>query len=112
MVVYSSGSFGQHILSTNTKAHFFEVVKWIDLDYHPLNIGGNHVQPISAVSNSDFDHLIIATINPTNHDEIKEELKLMGIDENKIVEINTNMGDIKQILMDLGFNDRFEFQKN
>lgn len=112
VVVYSSGSFGQHILSTNTKANFFEVVKWIDLDYHPLSIGRNHVRPISAVSNSDFDHLIIATINPTNHDEIKEELGLMGIDENKIVEINTNIADIKQVLMDLGFNDQFEFQKN
>ncbi|MBO0323569.1 glycosyltransferase [Muricauda sp. CAU 1633] len=112
VVVYSSGSFGQHILSTNTKANFFEVDKWIDLDFHPLSIGGNHVQPISAANNNDFDHLIIATINPTNHDEIQEELELMGIDANKIVEINTNIEDIKKLLMDLGFNDQFEYQKN
>lgn len=111
VVVYSSGSFGQHILSTNKKAKFFEVVKWIDLDYHPLHIGSNFVRPISAIKNSEFDALIIATINPTNYDAISSELELMGIEKNKIVKINTDIWKIKQLLIDLGFNEQFEFQK-
>ncbi|NJB70292.1 glycosyltransferase involved in cell wall biosynthesis [Saonia flava] len=110
VVVYSSGSFGQHILSTNAKSNFFEIIKWIDLDYHPLDIDGNHVRPISVVSNNEFDDLIIATINPTNYKAIKEELGLMGIDKSKIVEINTDEKDIKQLLINLGFNDQFEFK--
>ncbi|GMN08308.1 hypothetical protein MTsPCn5_36970 [Croceitalea sp. MTPC5] len=111
VVVYSSGSFGQHILSTNVKANFFEVVRWIDLDHHPLHIGKNYVQPISAASNVDFDYLIIATISPTSHDAIKEELGLMGIDRNKIVEINTNEQEIKKLLTTLKFDDQFKFQE-
>ena len=78
MVVYSSGSFGQHILSTNNKTHFFEIVRWIDLDFHELNVGGNFVRPISTIDNDDFDHVIIATLIPSNYDAIKAELKING----------------------------------
>lgn len=112
VVVYSSGSFGQHILSTNAKTNFFQIIKWIDLDYHPLVIGDNSVEPISAISNDEFEYLIIATINPTTHTTIQEELGLMGIDKQKIVGINTNEQDIKLLLSDLGFNERFEFHKS
>ena len=109
VVVYSSGSFGQHVLSTNNKLGFFEIVQWIDLDYHELNIGGNYVQPISAFDNTAFDHLIIAAINPSNYDAIKEELTLMGIDDKKIVQINTDINQIQQLLTTLKFGDDFKF---
>lgn len=112
VVVYSSGSFGQHILSTNSKNHFFEIIKWIDLDYHELHIGGNFVKPISSFNNAEFDHLIIATINPSYYDWIKEELILMGIDEKKLVKMNTDMKEIGELLVQLGFDADFKFQKN
>jgi hypothetical protein len=110
VVVYSSGSFGQHILSTNTKTNFFNVREWIDIDYHPLSIGGNSVKPISAISNCDFDALIIATINPTNHDAIEQELRLFGIDHDKIVKLNTDINEIRKLLLQLGFDDDFNFE--
>ena len=109
VVVYSSGSFGQHILSTNLKADFFQIVKWIDVDFHDLNIGGNSVEPISSISNNEFDYLIIATINPSTHASIKTELALMGIDENKIVKIDTNEEGITNLLSYLGFNEDFKY---
>ena len=109
VVVYSSGSYGQHILSTNVKAEFFEIVKWIDVDFHDLNIGGNSVQPISSINNADFDFLIIATINPSTYKSIKEELRLMNIDENKIVKINTNEKEISKLLSHLGFDQDFNY---
>ena len=87
-VVYSSGSFGQHILSTNLKTKFFKIIKWIDVDFHDLNIGGTSVQPISSIDNDEFDFLIIATINPSTFESIKMELGLMGIDKNKIIQID------------------------
>ncbi len=112
VVVYSSGSFGQHILSTNLKTRFFEIVKWIDLDFHDLNIGGNFVQPISSVRNSEFDFLIIASINPYFYTSIKTELALMGIAEKKIVKINTNENEINHLLNKLGFDENFIFQES
>ncbi|MEJ1222348.1 glycosyltransferase family 2 protein [Sediminicola sp. 1XM1-17] len=112
VVVYSSGSFGQHILSTNIKSTFFDIIKWIDLDYHKLNIGKNFVKPISSFNNSEFDYLIIATINPTYYDWIKKELILMGADEKKIVKINTDVNKISKLLSQLGFDADFKFQKN
>ncbi len=112
VVVYSSGSFGQHILSTNSKNHFFEITKWIDLDYHELHIGGNYVKPFSAFNNAEFDYLIIATINPSYYDWIKEELILMGMDEKKIVRINTDRKEISKLLNRLGFDTDFKFQNN
>ena len=112
VIVYSSGSFGQHILSTNSKTKFFEVIRWMDLDYHELNVDGNHVRPISAIDNSEFDHVIIATLIPSNYEAIKAELKLMGFDEEKIVKFNTNINEISILLNRLGFDDDFKFQKN
>ena len=112
VVVYSSGSFGQHILSTNLKTHFFQIVKWIDVDFHDLNVEGNSVQPISSINNDEFDFLIIATINPSSFNSIRIELGLMGIDENKIVKIDTDLEKIDELLIDLGFNDNFLYLNN
>lgn len=109
VIVYSSGSFGQHILSTNNKNHFFEIIRWIDLDYHELNVGGNHVRPISSIDNTEFDHVIIATLIPSNYDGIKAELKLMGIDENKIVKFNTDINEISNLMNRLGFDADFNY---
>jgi glycosyltransferase involved in cell wall biosynthesis len=110
VVVYSSGSFGQHILTTNVKANFFEIIKWIDVDYHDLNIGGNSVLPISSITNTEFDFLIIATINPSTHNSIKQELGLMGIDDTKIVKIDTDKKRIDELLKALGFKENFLFK--
>ncbi len=109
VVVYSSGSFGQHILSTNLKANFFQIIKWIDIDFHDLNIGGNSVQPISSINNNDFDFLIIATVNSSNYESIKFELALMGIDEKKIAKINTAEKEINELLSYLGFDEDFNY---
>lgn len=110
VVIYSSGSFGQHILTTNQKRRFFEIVKWIDLDFHKLHVGDIYVKPISAIRNAEFDNLIIAAINPSNYDAIKVELKLMGIDEAKIVKINTDEKEINDLIHQLGFDEEFNYQ--
>ncbi len=112
IVVYSSGSFGQHILSTNVRTGFFEIIKWIDVDFHDLNIGGNSVEPIGSIHEVDFDYLIIATINPSTYESIKIELKLMGINEDKIVKINTSENDISNLLSLLGFSEDFNYDLN
>ncbi len=109
VVVYSSGSFGQHILSTNLKTNFYQIVNWIDLDFHEMGIGNNSVKPISAVKDEEFDYLIIATINPLTYDLIKEELLLMGVDSSKIAIINTNESEIDELFNHLGFNDNFMY---
>jgi hypothetical protein len=109
IVVYSSGSFGQHILSTNLKTNYFKIIKWIDVDYHDLKIGENTVNPISSIYNNEFDYLVIATINPSTHKSLKEELELMGIDQTKIVKINNDEKTIHKLLNDLGFDDDFIF---
>ncbi|WP_405415810.1 glycosyltransferase family 2 protein [Maribacter sp. Asnod1-A12] len=109
VVVYSSGSFGQHILSTNIKNNFFDVVDWIDIDYHELNIGGNFVKPTSSITKSAYDYLIIATINPSYYKDIKKELSLIGVDEKKIIKINTDINEISQLLVQLGFGNDFKF---
>ena len=112
IVVYSSGSFGQHILTTNLKTQFFEIIQWIDVDYHDLTIGGNSVQPISSINNTEFDYLIIATVNPSTFKTIKMELGLMGIDDNKVIQIDTDLKKIIKLLTNLGFDKNFLFQNN
>ncbi|WP_350291617.1 glycosyltransferase family 2 protein [uncultured Croceitalea sp.] len=112
VVIYSSGSFGQHILATNLKSHFFKIVKWIDVDFHDMKIGENVVEPISSIKNDIFDHLIIATINPSIHKSIQQELTLMGINQNKFTKINTDETVIDDLLSHLGFNEDFIYNNN
>ena len=112
VIVYSSGSFGQHILSTNIKNNFFEIIKWIDIDYHELNIGENFVKPISSIANVEYDYLIIATINPSYYNDIKKELSLVGVDQKKIVKINTDITEISKLLLQLGFGADFKFKNH
>lgn len=105
VIVYSSGSFGQHLLSSNYKSNFFQIVKWIDIDFHEMSIGDNFVNPFSSMVNTEFDFFIIATINPSAFKSIKEELVLMGIDSKKVVQINTDENEIRQLFGQLGFNN-------
>lgn len=112
IVVYSSGSFGQHILSTNAKLKFFEIVRWIDIDYHNMTIDDNSVQPIGAINDNEFDFLIIATTNPTNYESIKSTIELVGIDANKIVEISYDESEVRKLLENLGFNSDFSRKSN
>ena len=112
IVVYSSGSFGQHILSTNLKTDYFKIIKWVDVDFHDLKIGDNTVNPISSASNEEFDFLIIATINPSIYRLIKTELELMGIESSKIIKIDTDENRIKNLLTDLGFDNNYLFNKD
>ena len=111
IVVYSSGSFGQHVLSTNLKTNYFDIVHWVDIDYHDLTIGDNSVEPISSINNQEFDYLIIATINPSTHRMIEKELKLFGISTDKIIKIETNEIAINQLFNDLGFDENFVFNE-
>ncbi|WP_370390906.1 glycosyltransferase family 2 protein [uncultured Winogradskyella sp.] len=112
IVVYSSGSFGQHILSTNLKTNYFKIVKWVDVDFHDLRIGDSSVQPISSVNEEDFDYLIIATINPSTYQLIKNELLLMGIHDDHIAKFKTNETEISNLLNLMGFDKDFLFHKN
>ncbi|MCA0133102.1 glycosyltransferase family 2 protein [Winogradskyella alexanderae] len=112
IVVYSSGSFGQHILSTNLKTNYFKIVKWVDVDFHDLKIGNAMVQPISSVNEDDFDYLIIATINPSTHRLIKSELLLMGIHDDHIAEFKTDEKEISQLIKKMGFDENFLYKQN
>lgn len=112
VIVYSSGSFGQHILTTNKKNRFFNIVRWIDLDYHELHVDEIYVSPISAFEDDAFDYLIIATINPSSYQAIKRELSLMGVDRERIVRINTDEQQVSSLLSELGFDQDFKFQGN
>ena len=107
VVVYSSGSFGQHILSTNAKLKFFQIVRWIDIDFHSMTIDNNSVEPIGAINNNEFDYLIIATTNPTYYEQIRSNLVLVGITANKIVQINHEEDEVFKLLDSLGFNSDF-----
>ncbi|SHG36498.1 glycosyltransferase family 2 protein [Flagellimonas flava] len=112
IVVYSSGSFGQHILSTNARLKFFQIVRWIDIDFHSMTIDGNSVQPIGAIDNNEFDFLIIGTTNPTYYEQIKSNLELVGINANKIVQIGHDETEVLKLLDNLGFNSDFSRNLN
>ncbi len=109
VAVYSSGSFGQHLLNNNLKNNFFDIVGWVDIDYHQLQIGKNIVEPISSLANLKFEAIIIATINPKVWKNITEELLLFGISEQKISKLKTELTEIKLLLSQLNFDTSYRY---
>lgn len=109
VAVYSSGSFGQHLLNNNLKNDFFDIVAWVDIDYHNLQIGNNKVGPIGSLLQKNFDHVIIATIHPKAWQNITEELVLFGISPKKIATIKTDFVEIKDLLKALNFDETFTY---
>lgn len=104
IIVYSSGSFGQHLLTANKNLKFFDIIGWLDIDFHTIKIDGKKVAPISSVMNMEFDYLIIATVNPIIYKNISSVLQQFGVNRNKICQIKHDNNTIEYLFSTLKFH--------
>jgi hypothetical protein len=111
-VVYSSGSFGQRLVKFNKCHEIFTLQKWVDFDYEESRKIGLDVDAIYSVADIDFDSIIIASIDNNFQEWLLREFKLLGINIEKVRDINTDINFIENYLSVIGFTKDFKYNKN
>lgn len=84
IAVYGAGAFGRVIKAFWEHLPGCGVAGWSDLHYEAYQKQGMDVVCIDRLHQTDFDFLVIAILNETLAEKIKEDLVAIGIPEEKI----------------------------
>ena len=83
VVLYGAGNIGKNYYAQMLKSEELPVI-WVDKQYQKY-IRYFHVEPVERLTETEFDYLIIAVLNPDVAAAIKTDLIKMGISEEKIL---------------------------
>ena len=104
IVIYSSGSFGQHLISSIQKLNFYNIISWLDEDHVESQIFGLEVNSIDHILKIDFDLVLIASIDEKYTNSAVSKLKNLGISKDKISCFKFNLIQIEKAIIDIGFD--------
>jgi glycosyltransferase involved in cell wall biosynthesis len=111
-LVYSSGSFGQRLISFNKKQNNFLLKKWVDFDYEESRSVGLEVDSVFSLEDTDFDSVLIASIDLSQFESIVSKLELFGINASKVRKLNLDFSFVEKYIKELGYQDDFIFKIN
>jgi glycosyltransferase involved in cell wall biosynthesis len=103
VVVYSSGTFGQHLYNRLKSTHFCEIVSWIDDDYEQSQAVGLPVYPPNSILEMDYDFVLIASMDKTVTEEVIRTLIDIGVPPSKLSEFEFEFSEVPALLRTLGF---------
>jgi glycosyltransferase involved in cell wall biosynthesis len=106
IVVYSSGSFGQHLVGAIRPLEGFQLVGWIDEDDHESQRSGLPVSSIDSISTLDFDLVLIAAIDSEYAKAVAKRLEAKGIKRAKISLLDVDFERLDEHLREIGFDTR------
>lgn len=110
VVVYSSGSFGQHVVGAIRRLDGIELAGWIDDDDRESQRSGLPVSSLNAISSLKFDCVLIAAIDSEYSESLARRLEDMGIERAKISLLSADFGQLDERLREIGFDvDSFQF---
>lgn len=104
LVIYSSGSFGQHLISSLQKLNYYNIVSWLDEDHIESQIFGLEVNSVDHILNITFDLIVIASIDENYTNDAVNKLINLGISRDKISCFNFNINQIEKAIIDIGFD--------
>ena len=104
LVIFSSGSFGQHLISSLRKLNHYNIISWLDEDHIESQIFGLEVNSIDHILNINFDLVVIASIDEKYTNDAINKLINLGISRNKISCFNLNINDIEKAILEIGFD--------
>jgi len=93
VVIYGAGTYGQQMYNRLKTCKTLDLVGWVDQDYWEYRRCCMNVDPITSVTNMDFDFVIIANLSDTSVAKATRELADFGIPSSKILSFH---GDEKQ----------------
>ena len=104
IVIYSSGSFGQHLISSIQKLNFYNIISWLDEDHVESQIFGLEVNSIDYILEIDFDLVLIASIDEKYTNSAVSKLINLGISKDKISCFKFNLIQIEKAIINIGFD--------
>ena len=104
IVIFSSGSFGQHLISSLRKLNYYNIISWLDEDHIESQIFGLEVNSIDHILNITFDLVVIASIDENYTNNAVNKLINLGISRDKISCFNLNISQIEKAIIDIGFD--------
>jgi hypothetical protein len=104
IVVYSSGTFGQHAVAALRRLGRYELVGWVDEDDHESQRSGLPVTSVDSISTLDFDLVLIAAIDSEYADAVAARLRARGVDRGHISLLAVDFGHLESCLEKVGFD--------
>lgn len=85
IVLYGAGMVGQNYYAQLCKYSDIDIIAWADRNYKEFHFDYKEIISKESITDQDFDLLVIAVMNESVAESIKQELICMGIPENKII---------------------------
>lgn len=104
IVVYSSGTFGQHAVAALRRLGRYELVGWVDEDDHESQRSGLPVTSVDSISTLDFDLVLIAAIDTEYADAVAARLRARGVERARISLLAVDFGHLAGCLERVGFD--------
>ncbi len=104
LVIYSSGAFGQHLISSLQKLKHYNIISWIDEDHVESQIFGLEVNAIGHILQIEFDLVLIASIDEHYTNEAVNKLLNLGINMDKISCFKFDLIEIEKSVIKIGFD--------
>lgn len=83
VIIYGAGQVGRSMIDSLKENHYCEVVLWIDQFFDNECVKSPNC--LLNMPYDDYDHIILATLNPFFAEEMKWNLKDMGIPEERFI---------------------------
>jgi glycosyltransferase involved in cell wall biosynthesis len=107
VLVYSSGTFGQRLVTFNNIYNVFHLNTWIDMDHVESNELGLQVDSPFFKSEKEYDSIIIASIDGSQIEQILSILSFYGFDRSKYRPLILEEEFVTSYLSFIGFNVNF-----
>lgn len=88
IVVYSAGTFGQHIVSCFRETGLCKIIAWIDDDYREYRRCGMDVDPVEKLTQLSFDYLLIATVVPEVSAQMVRKALVHGVNATQVLTVS------------------------
>ena len=88
IVVYSAGTFGQQLVKQNNDLKYCEIVRWVDDDFWEYRRSGLDVDPVDSINDTEYDYVVIATVDSIVSNNIVSRLRGLEVVDNKIIYVD------------------------
>lgn len=101
VVLYGGGTLGQEIYYKNQRLKFCEIVLWVDSNADAYS---EEVSFPGKIEDASFDHVLLAIINPGARQKVTRDLLGLGVDPDKISDIDDRRLTAENLLTIFGRN--------
>lgn len=84
IVIYSAGTFGQHLVNRCKESGRCNIVGWIDDDYWEYRRCCLDVDPVESIAKLKYDYVLIATVDSLLAEQIMDRLSGLGVSSDKM----------------------------